>query len=224
MYFLNRGTPGVLQTLPSLPPFLPLLGEDLPLWAARYSNACTDGVCFVLLIAEAVLSAGFPCHAHLYRNHPQPTKLHVSWLPLCSWPPAQHGRSRNRWGNPPLAREDHFFSAVWPRWPWQSSCAGTATGMKVGAIHMPLESVGTPAAPWLRWALGSRLKVCCFLSASPCGSGGVSLSETQRRPENSLVHTAWSRFGVVCFHLELILCTTTTSTCLLRHLWTLLTL
>lgn len=171
MYFLNKGTPWVLQVLPSL---LPSSGRRASSFlAAHYSNTCTDWVCFMLLrqhYIRAVRATPRSCFILATPSLPNfmPLGFHSTINLLLSMEV-----SRSWWGNPPLAWADHFFSAISPWWARQSyhACTlkwswcspnGTGVGGGRGPVFGFSECVGLGS---------SRLKAICFLSMLACDSG-----------------------------------------------------
>lgn len=104
--------------------------------------------------------------------------------------------SRSWWGESLLAWADHFFSAISPWWTQQSyhACTVKWSWCKPNGTRV---SGGQGTSLWLQWV--------CWIG--PFKAEGILLSLhvslwfrveflclKHRRPENSLVHTAWSRF------------------------------
>lgn len=183
MFRLNKGTPWMLQVLPSLLPFS---------WQERIFSGNTsfqhlNWFCFMFLRQHYVRA--FHATLMLYLSCSQPTKHPASWFQLHINLLLSMEKSRSEWGTLPLAWADHFVSAISPWWSWQSyhTCTGKWNWGQWGTKTPFLASVGV-----LDWALkaeGSLLspQVSLWFRVE-------FLFLEHRRPENFLVHTAWSWF------------------------------
>lgn len=180
----------MLQVLPSLLPF----SWQESIFSGNTSFQHLHWFCFMLLRQLYVWA--FHTLLTLHLSCSQPTQHPASWFQLHINLLLSLEKSRSEWGNLPLAWADHFVLVVSPWWLWQSyhKCTvkwnqwnwewwGTRTPVLAsgGVLDWALKAKGSLLSPqvslWLRVEF-------LFLK--------------HRRPEISLVHTAWSCFFV--FH------------------------
>lgn len=189
MYFLNKGTPWMLQVLPSLLPFS---------WQEIFSGSTLfqhlDWFCFMLLGQHYVQA--FHTTLMLYLSCSQPSKHPASWFQLHINLLLSMEESRSEWGKLPLAWADHVVSAISPWWWWQSHHTFT---VRWNRWHWRLWGTKAPflaSLGVLDWALKAEGRLL-----SPRVSLWFRvefLFLKHRRPENSLVHNSMKLFFV--FH------------------------
>lgn len=164
MYYLNKGTPWMLQVLSFLLPFS---------WQERIFSVNTSfqhlhWFCFMLLRQHNVRASHALLMLHLSSS--QPTKHPPSWFQLHINLLLSMEKSRSEWGNLPLAWANHFMLAISPWWSWQTYHTCT---VKWNWCHW--EGWGTKTPPfwlqWMCWIGPSRLKAVCFLHGLACDSG-----------------------------------------------------
>lgn len=157
----------------------------------------------------------------LHLSCSQPTKHPASWFELHINLLLSMEKSRSEWGNLPLVWADHLVLAISPWWSWQSSHTFTVRWNQWHWEWWGTESPCLASVAVLDLAL--RAKGSLLSPQASLWFRVEFLFLKHRRPENSLVHTAWSGF-FFCFSLELTLCVNRTSMCVLEHLWVLLIL
>lgn len=183
MYFLNKGAPWVLQVLPSLLSFF--WKERIFLSGSKLFKHL-HWFCFISLREHYVWA--FRATLMFYLSCSQPNKLHTLGFHSTINLLLSMEMCRNWWGNHSLAWADRFFSAIslWWTWPVQPSWRnpkGTGGGGGWGPLFGFSGCwVGPSKAEDLLLSLHASLWF------------RVELILKHRRPENSLVHTVWSRF------------------------------